>query len=116
MNGIYNSLPYKVEYCVGEQNCKKCEKKIRSGGLKVAIMMQVMTKQNNFSIIIPLLRMVRINVNVQFLKMSLLLLSPKMMIVNIPIGIIQNVSSKSVCHTQKPHLMDSLNCVMLINS
>lgn len=54
MNGIYNSLPYKVEYCVGEQNCKKCEKKIRSGGLKVAIMMQVMTKQNNFSIIIPL--------------------------------------------------------------
>lgn len=36
-----NSLPYKVEYTVGVQNCKKCRKKIRSGVLKVAIMMQV---------------------------------------------------------------------------
>lgn len=40
-----NSLPYKVEYCVGEQNCRKCEKKIRSGCLKVAIMMQVIKQQ-----------------------------------------------------------------------
>lgn len=38
---MINSLPYKVEYAVGEQDCKKCDKKIRSGILKIAIMMQV---------------------------------------------------------------------------
>ncbi|KAG4065356.1 hypothetical protein HA402_012301 [Bradysia odoriphaga] len=35
-----NSLPYKVEYSSGGLNCKKCEKKVRSGAVKIAIMMQ----------------------------------------------------------------------------
>ena len=38
---VCNSLPYKAEYSVGQQSCKKCDKKIRSGALKIAIMMQV---------------------------------------------------------------------------
>lgn len=38
---MYSSLPYRVEYSYGSQDCKKCSKSIKSGGLKIAIMMQV---------------------------------------------------------------------------
>lgn len=35
------SLPYKVSYSDGESKCKKCRKEIRSGEIRIAIMMQV---------------------------------------------------------------------------
>ncbi|XP_031628011.1 poly [ADP-ribose] polymerase-like isoform X2 [Contarinia nasturtii] len=37
---MLNSLPFKIEYSYGEKTCKKCEKKIRSGCLNIAILMQ----------------------------------------------------------------------------
>lgn len=70
-----NSLPYKVEYSVGEQNCRMCEKKIRSGCLKVAIMMQVNKQQVIFNEVL-------IDTNFPFA------LSRKMTTVSIPNGII----------------------------
>lgn len=55
---MMHSLPYKVEYAVGEQDCKKCDKKIRSSVLKIAIMMQV---RNSY--IFPFIKMTK---NVHF--------------------------------------------------